>query len=709
MVRTIALVKDICDHGDEKLRRPLSRCGSAADGDNERQKFDNAYSAIPSTSREGPFKYETDEEWEEMIGRELLYDEQHDNKKTMVEPSSKNMDRPHSLHLTPSISSSSDGNLSVLLTDHSEADGYCCDYSHAIIPHKQDTSIGFDRERSSTPIPLNSAAQWKPGFELGLSRSLDLYEDLYQPPLYASSAPSRYDWEGHSSDTSLHDDYNDILSTMWSPKACSPPVTISSMVESKSLHTTLINLDAMQLRTRSSPSEKTPVQKPALVTAVSDSRNINPSYADNHISPLILPAGSTSNNSRQYGKNEQVNGRTTSGKRVSRLYQRRITIDHTPYVLSTRHPRDHERSMALMDPPEEQSYAMNAQNAVIMLVQGISPNVSFKELQQLFYHLDILQIRYLRSVHQAYITYRTYESMIKSIWQFNNTAFRGSILRCIPFVPSTPSPPQQVSYGYFSEEERPEIHSGTLANVTKTDNGQCLPKQMVDYTNAPACMQSGWYQQGYYVWQDSSAAPTYGPIMANWPSYYPPRVRYFVLKPWAPQDLEHSIHIGYWSIPRYKMHILNSAFESSMEVYLIFSITGSGEFCGYARMLSPVVDVEAQSLSAGKDALKGTPFDTRRHRKPRRRILPEYLGWNETSDKRNLVSNIHIYEEDRKPRSWRFVFRLQWEKIHRIPFRQTKAIINAWNYGNTVRESMDCTELDGVAGEQLIHIFHRRK
>ena len=40
---------------------------------------------------------------------------------------------------------------------------------------------------------------------------------------------------------------------------------------------------------------------------------------------------------------------------------------------------------------------------------------------------------------------------------------------------------------------------------------------------------------------------------------------------------------GLWATQRHNEEILDQAFRSSKEVYLIFSVNKSGEFYGYAR------------------------------------------------------------------------------------------------------------------------------
>lgn len=68
--------------------------------------------------------------------------------------------------------------------------------------------------------------------------------------------------------------------------------------------------------------------------------------------------------------------------------------------------------------------------------------------------------------------------------------------------------------------------------------------------------------------------------------YFPKR--YFILKSLSPFDLDFSLKRGVWSTQPHNEGILDQAYRTSKDVYLIFSANKSGEFFGYARMAGPV-------------------------------------------------------------------------------------------------------------------------
>ncbi|KAF7300295.1 hypothetical protein HMN09_00912600 [Mycena chlorophos] len=64
--------------------------------------------------------------------------------------------------------------------------------------------------------------------------------------------------------------------------------------------------------------------------------------------------------------------------------------------------------------------------------------------------------------------------------------------------------------------------------------------------------------------------------------------RYFILKSLTREDLDLSVSTGLWATQKHNEGVLDRAFRTSKDVYLIFSVNKSGEFYGYARMASPI-------------------------------------------------------------------------------------------------------------------------
>ncbi|THU77220.1 hypothetical protein K435DRAFT_702873 [Dendrothele bispora CBS 962.96] len=81
----------------------------------------------------------------------------------------------------------------------------------------------------------------------------------------------------------------------------------------------------------------------------------------------------------------------------------------------------------------------------------------------------------------------------------------------------------------------------------------------------------------------SSYASTNSSLLTR---YFPKR--YFILKSLSQFDLDLSVQKGLWATQKHNEGILDQAFRTSKEVYLIFGVNKSGEFYGYARMVGSV-------------------------------------------------------------------------------------------------------------------------
>ncbi|KAH9172347.1 YT521-B-like domain-containing protein [Lactarius sanguifluus] len=69
--------------------------------------------------------------------------------------------------------------------------------------------------------------------------------------------------------------------------------------------------------------------------------------------------------------------------------------------------------------------------------------------------------------------------------------------------------------------------------------------------------------------------------------YFPKR--YFILKSLTQYDLDLSLQKNIWATQRHNEEILDQAYRTSNDVFLIFSVNKSGGFYGYARMAGPVL------------------------------------------------------------------------------------------------------------------------
>ncbi|BEJ04844.1 hypothetical protein CcaverHIS641_0206610 [Cutaneotrichosporon cavernicola] len=72
--------------------------------------------------------------------------------------------------------------------------------------------------------------------------------------------------------------------------------------------------------------------------------------------------------------------------------------------------------------------------------------------------------------------------------------------------------------------------------------------------------------------------------------------RYFILKSLSITDLEDAVKTRQWKTQRHNQPILDQAFRTSQDVYLIFGANRSGEFFGYAKMTAPSLHIRTAAM-----------------------------------------------------------------------------------------------------------------
>ncbi|WWC70996.1 uncharacterized protein I206_104949 [Kwoniella pini CBS 10737] len=86
--------------------------------------------------------------------------------------------------------------------------------------------------------------------------------------------------------------------------------------------------------------------------------------------------------------------------------------------------------------------------------------------------------------------------------------------------------------------------------------------------------------------------------------HFPKRV--FILKSLTTAELEESVQTGTWKTQGHNEPILDQAFRTSQEVFLIFGANRSGEFFGYAKMIEPI-DKEKAKKTQSSSVTKARP------------------------------------------------------------------------------------------------------
>ncbi|CAK5283822.1 unnamed protein product [Mycena citricolor] len=190
---------------------------------------------------------------------------------------------------------------------------------------------------------------------------------------------------------------------------------------------------------------------------------------------------------------------------------------------------------------------------------------------------------------------------------------------------------------------------------------------------------------------------------------------------------------GAWYIQKHNQVVLDQAFRTSQETILFFSVNKSGQFYGYAKMMSPVAptisigpdpmadDTNAGDESPGLVVRVTTPYCLENSitlepvsidpsapgDHPCR--LRSNLGLipSSTSNLSRLTFNDPALSEGqlRPAPELSGQFTVEWLCWEPLPFKRTRGIINSWNRGREIKISRDGTELEPSAGGALIEVW----
>ncbi|KAK9451465.1 YT521-B-like domain-containing protein [Limtongia smithiae] len=190
---------------------------------------------------------------------------------------------------------------------------------------------------------------------------------------------------------------------------------------------------------------------------------------------------------------------------------------------------------------------------------------------------------------------------------------------------------------------------------------------------------------------------------------------YFVLKSLTVDDLELSVQTQTWATQEHNEAVLNEAYNTSDNVYLIFSANKSGEYFGYARMAGPIVGDDSSafvsalsSMSIDQDFPKLT-FTPATASAPAGKIVDDSsrgtIFWEASTEESGPAPSSPTGTEALL-KSWGTPFKLQWLSTNRVQFFRTKGLKNSWNSNRDVKIARDGTELEPSVGRKMIQLFN---
>ncbi|KAH7391872.1 YT521-B-like domain-containing protein [Pyrenochaeta sp. MPI-SDFR-AT-0127] len=300
----------------------------------------------------------------------------------------------------------------------------------------------------------------------------------------------------------------------------------------------------------------------------------------------------------------------------------------------------------------------------------------------------------------AFVNYRTEESCTAAMHRFHDSRFNGVRLVCRLRRSSAPA------------SGVPTGPSAMVGNHQQSISRPVTPKQ--DSVTDPIT--------------DSEPDPTTHSSNEDARATADTTNKYFIVKSLTLQDLELSVRNGIWATQSHNEDALNKAFRSAENVYLIFSANKSGEYFGYARMASPILEDGSEFIGSApktenivdtQDVPKSIPTPATEWA-PRGKIIDDSargtIFWEaELSDSEGEDESVVEKEEAVQPdgdisataQSWGKPFKIEWVSTNRLPFYRTRGLRNPWNANREVKIARDGTELEPSVGERLIQMFHR--
>ncbi|KAI9042218.1 putative YT521-B-like splicing factor [Aspergillus affinis] len=332
------------------------------------------------------------------------------------------------------------------------------------------------------------------------------------------------------------------------------------------------------------------------------------------------------------------------------------------------------------------------QSGHALWVGNLPPGATIVDLKDYFSRdatKDVESVFLISKSNCAFINYKTESACNTALERFNDSRFHGARLVC-------------------------RLRRGPMTPASNVDpSGPSTPVQDGDGRTAADTSEGTKANSG-----------TKGTTGSE-PSFWVPN-RYFIVKSLTVEDLEFSRHSGIWATQSHNEDCLNQAYESANNVYLVFSANKSGEYYGYARMISPIQDDDALTLAMPSRAdhvhpespiVDMTPTPAT-ETAPTGRIINDAargtIFWeadsssDEEEDAKSERSAGEVVEETSEPgfQSIGRPFRIQWLSTERVPFHRTRGLRNPWNANREIKIARDGTEIEPSVAGRLIQLFH---
>ncbi|KAI5199716.1 hypothetical protein E4T39_06088 [Aureobasidium subglaciale] len=331
---------------------------------------------------------------------------------------------------------------------------------------------------------------------------------------------------------------------------------------------------------------------------------------------------------------------------------------------------------------------------------------------------DIESVFLISKSNCAFVNYCDESACVAAMARFHESRFQGVRLVC--------RLRRDTTTGEVSSSNTPDVST----TESSKEKDRSLQEEPRDTSLGLVIVDGSANQSPKKEKPQCSSQSVYRDVEAVSSASNPTRVpeKYFVVKSLTLADLEASVRNGVWATQSHNEVALNHAYETAENVFLVFSANKSGEYFGYARMLSPIATTPNLASSV---KLQPNPRDLDKGPKsiptPATRWAPEgrivddsargTIFWEvarsdpPAEDATTIPQAQQEEEEATKSRhqtqEWGKSFQVEWISTNRLPFYRTRGLRNPWNENREVKIARDGTEIEPSIGSRLVQMFHR--
>ncbi|CAG8537081.1 30392_t:CDS:2 [Racocetra persica] len=261
---------------------------------------------------------------------------------------------------------------------------------------------------------------------------------------------------------------------------------------------------------------------------------IHPSFQNPHLVPPSIPV-------RYFSPSSTAGGDSGFSSRRSSLDQVRtpdLGPQHTPRMNQQKKPKQLDKALWVGNLPDSTTH-------------------------------EELSVFLIKKSNCAFVNYKTHEAVMQAASKYNEKDFKGIKLVCRPRkqTPADLKLKSETSSDLTSDHTPPPTPSEAGSTASSRSRRSSLPPRQRIRQSSVASMSP------------ASSVSSAKPSSVN---------RYFILKSLTQDDLDISVKSSFWATQPHNEAALNKAFKSAENVFLIFSANKSGEFYGYAKMVSPI-------------------------------------------------------------------------------------------------------------------------